>query len=378
MAVKKDERMVKSKKNKDKLVKKITYKCEGSYVDANGNNKRYHKRGFATKSEAQQWEEIFLAKARNEIDTGITYGILYEIYKETKKGKIKDRSYNDMEYLFSLHILPHWSELQINKITLKKIEDWQTKLLNTTHKVRNQEKHFSNKYLESIQMQFKAVLRYGYQMGYTNDQRIIFFDYAKRNDEQKKEMQFWEPDEYNRFISVCDELPYKTLYSTLYWCGIRLGEALALNWNDVDFKKKTISISKSYSKHTHQITSPKTKNSYRSVIVPDKCLSLLEALKNEQKCIIGYNDKNFVFYFNKPLDENAIRERKNNWCKVAGIKQIKIHELRHSHVSLLIHLGFSPFDIAKRLGHTVEMVNNVYGHWFNEAQQSMVDKLNNL
>lgn len=378
MAVKKDERMVKSKKNKDKLVKKITYKCEGSYVDANGNNKRYHKRGFATKSEAQQWEEIFLAKARNEIDTRITYGILYEIYKETKKGKIKDRSYNDMEYLFSLHILPHWSELQINKITLKKIEDWQTKLLNTTHKVRNQEKHFSNKYLESIQMQFKAVLRYGYQMGYTNDQRIIFFDYAKRNDEQKKEMQFWEPDEYNRFISVCDELPYKTLYSTLYWCGIRLGEALALNWNDVDFKKKTISISKSYSKHTHQITSPKTKNSYRSVIVPDKCLSLLEALKNEQKCIIGYNDKNFVFYFNKPLDENAIRERKNKWCKVAGIKQIKIHELRHSHVSLLIHLGFSPFDIAKRLGHTVEMVNNVYGHWFNEAQQSMVDKLNNL
>ena len=85
-----------------------------------------------------------------------------------------------------------------------------------------------------------------------------------------------------------------------------------------------------------------------------------------------------MFYFDKPLDENSIRIKKDRWIKEAGVKRIRIHDLRHSHVSLLISLGFNPFDISKRLGHTVEMVNNVYGHWFQDAQSKMVDKLNTL
>ena len=93
---------------------------------------------------------------------------------------------------------------------------------------------------------------------------------------------------------------------------------------------------------------------------------------------IGYDDNKLVFNFDKHLDENAIRTRKNKWCEQAQVKQIRIHDFRHSHVSLLINMGFNPFEIAKRLGHTVEMVNETYGHLFQEAQQNMINKLDEL
>lgn len=96
------------------------------------------------------------------------------------------------------------------------------------------------------------------------------------------------------------------------------------------------------------------------------------------KIDIKFDNNKLLFYFDKPLDENSIRIKKDRWIKEAGVKRIRIHDLRHSHVSLLISLGFNPFDISKRLGHTVEMVNNVYGHWFQDAQSKMVDKLNTL
>lgn len=372
MAVKSDVRYVNSKKDKNKKIKKVTYKCEGSYIDIDGNAHRYHKRGFTSSEEAKEWERVFLLKVRNSLSDDITFSDLFNIYMDTKKGKIKDRSYNDINYLICSTILPFWKTTVLSKITLKKIEEWQDILLNTKCK---DGKQYSNNYLESIQTKFKAILKYASTMSYIEDTRVCDFKFVKRNNVIKQEMLFWHPDEYMKFISCVDKLPYHALYNTLYWCGLRLGEALALNWNDIDLQARTIDIHKTYSKHTKQITSPKTNNSYRVVIIPKQCLSVLMQLKEEHKKLIGFNEDKFVFNFNKPLDENVIRSYKNNICKKANVQQIRIHDFRHSHVSLLISLGFSTFDIAKRLGHTVEMVNNTYGHWFKEAQIAMVNKL---
>lgn len=375
MSIFKDERMVKSKRNKDKLVKKVTYRCVGSYVDINGTPQHYHKRGFKTLEEAKEWERNFLLKAKNEVTTNITFNEIYELYKETKKGTIKDRSFNDMEYLIKSWILPYWGDKNIKKITIQQIEKFQKSLLS---KKNNNDEYYSNRYLESIQTQFKAVMRYAFNHNYFTDNRLISFPIIKRAGEIKKEMDFFTPEEFIKFIHVVDELPYFVLFNVLYWCGTRLGETLALTWKDIDLKNKSIRINKSYSKHTRQTTAPKTNNSYRNILVPEMCLKALEQLKNIHKMTIGYDDNKLVFNFDKHLDENAIRTRKNKWCEQAQVKQIRIHDFRHSHVSLLINMGFNPFEIAKRLGHTVEMVNETYGHLFQEAQQNMINKLDEL
>ena len=375
MAVKKDERMVHSKKNKDKMVKKITYKCEGSYVDLNGTPHRYHKRGFASSAEAAEWEREFLLKMRTEIDTNMTMNDVFVLYLGSKKNIVKDRTYWELQKTYKRYLYPYWGDLRLRKIRIENIHEFQSFLLNAKT-IKNT--LYSNAMISTIQTRLKSILRYASHNGYISDPKLTNFNIVKRSNEPKKEMCFWHPNEYKQFISVVDDQVYIALFNVLYWCGLRIGEALALRWSDVDLKAKTISISKTYTKHRRQTTTPKTRNSYRAVIMPNECFLSVQALYERHSSIIGFDKDKLLFNFDKPLDDNSIRLKKDKWIAIAKVPRIRIHDFRHSHVSLLINLGFSPFDIAKRLGHTVEMVNDVYGHWFDDAQQKMVDKLNTI
>lgn len=375
MAVKKDERMVKSKKNKDKLVKKITYKCEGSYIDANGSQKRYHKRGFATADEAKEWERVFLLESTTGVSSNMTVNDLYIKFMDRKKLVIRERTFYQTDLSFKKHILPFLGNIKLSNLTLEKIEKYQHDLL-TVNKQNG--KVLKNSTLELIQKELKSLLVFAYEKSYIKNMHILSFKKVINIDESKKEVDFWQPEEFYKFIEVVDDIVYTTLFNVLYWCGLRIGEALALNWNDIDFNKKTITINKSYSEYKHRITNPKTQNSYRTVIMPNKCLDEVSKLFEHDKQIIGFDNQKYIFHFEKPLNQDTIKIRKDRWIAKAHVKRIRIHDLRHSHVSLLINLGFSAFDIAKRLGHSVDMVNNIYGHWFQNAQNKMVDKLNNM
>lgn len=375
MAVKKDERMVKSKKRKDKLVKKVTYKCEGSYIDANGSQKRYHKRGFATADEAKEWERVFLLESTTGVSSNMTVNDLYIKFMDQKKLVIRERTFYQTDLSFKKHILPVLGNIKLSNLTLEKIEKYQHDLL-TVNKQNGEV--LKNSTLELIQKELKSLLAFAYEKSYIKNMHILSFKKVINIDESKKEVDFWQPEEFYKFIEVVDDIVYLTLFNVLYWCGLRIGEALALNWNDIDFNKKTIRINKSYSDYKHRITNPKTQNSYRTVIMPDKCFDAVSKLFEHDKQIIGFDNQKYIFHFEKPLNQDTIKIRKDRWIAKAHVKRIRIHDLRHSHVSLLINLGFSAFDIAKRLGHSVDMVNNVYGHWFQNAQNKMVDKLNNM
>lgn len=375
MAVKKDERMVKSKKRKDKLVKKVTYKCEGSYIDANGSQKRYHKRGFATADEAKEWERVFLLESTTGVSSNMTVNDLYIKFMDQKKLVIRERTFYQTDLSFKKHILPVLGNIKLSNLTLEKIEKYQHDLL-TVNKQNGEV--LKNSTLELIQKELKSLLAFAYEKSYIKNMHILSFKKVINIDESKKEVDFWQPEEFYKFIEIVDDIVYITLFNVLYWCGLRIGEALALNWNDIDFNKKTIRINKSYSDYKHRITNPKTQNSYRTVIMPDKCFDAVSKLFEHDKQIIGFDNQKYIFHFEKPLNQDTIKIRKDRWIAEAHVKRIRLHDLRHSHVSLLINLGFSAFDIAKRLGHSVDMVNNVYGHWFQNAQNKMVDKLNNM
>ena len=326
MAVKSDVRYVNSKRNKTKKVKKTTYKCEGSYVDIDGVPHRYHKRGFSSAEEAKEWERTFLLKATNEVNNNITFKELYAIYKDVKLSKAKNTSLYKVDQMVNLHILPHWSIMKLNKITADKIEKWQTELLNSSYIKNGKEIKYANSHLETIQTRFKSIIKFGITKGFINDLRLSMFDIAKRKDEIKKEMLFWQPYEFMKFIKEIDQLRFYTFFNTLYWCGLRSGEALALTWKDIDLDKRIINIRKSYSKHGKIISTPKTDNSIRDVIIPEMCFKALLQHHEAHKKIIGYCDSRYVFDFEKPLDDNSIRYVKNRACQKAGIKQIRIHD----------------------------------------------------
>ena len=147
--------------------------------------------------------------------------------------------------------------------------------------------------------------------------------------ERKKEMDFWTHEEFKKFISVEDDLMYRTFFKVVYYCGLRKGEARALDWNDIDFNNNTLTIRKGLSDNVNGkryiITSPKTLKSNRILPLSKKFIDDLKALKESVMKYTNFKEDWFVFGNELPLGDDAIRRRKNNNCKLANVKQIRLN-----------------------------------------------------
>jgi integrase len=185
-------------------------------------------------------------------------------------------------------------------------------------------------------------------------------------------MKFWTKDEYLKFADSMRNNPISYyIFEILYWCGLRMGELLALTPADFDFIKGTVSINKSYQriKCKDVITAPKTVKSNRIIKMPD---FLSQEIQDYLKAIYGLSSTDRIFQISKSF----LHKEMNRGAKEQGIKRIRVHDLRHSHVSLLIEMGFSALAISDRLGHeSIEMTYR-YAHLFPSKQTEIADKLN--
>ena len=159
----------------------------------------------------------------------------------------------------------------------------------------------------------------------------------------------------------------------LYWCGIREGELLALTPADFDFERGTVSISKSYQrlKGRDVITDPKTPKSNRVIKMPN---FLCEEMQDFIKSLYGAEPTDRIF----PVTKSYLHREMDRGAKETGLKRIRIHDLRHSHISLLIDMGFSAIAIADRVGHESIDITYNYAHLFPTRQTEMAEKLDCL
>lgn len=186
------------------------------------------------------------------------------------------------------------------------------------------------------------------------------------------EMNFWTTEEFKKFLDKISDRPQSRAgFLTLYYTGIRIGELLALQYSDIDFENCKITINKSYQRIGNRdvITPPKTPKSVRTISIP-------EFLRNELKL---YTDQIYDLHKNDrifPYTKHLFEHEMHRGTKDQEVKRIRIHDLRHSHASLLIELGFSPLAIADRLGHEkVETTLNTYSHLFPYKRDEVADKL---
>ena len=187
-------------------------------------------------------------------------------------------------------------------------------------------------------------------------------------------MNFWTKEEYLKFSEEIMDKPITFYaYELLYWCGIREGELLALTPADFDFKKQTVSITKSYQRINKQdvITEPKTPKSNRVVKMPD---FLSQEIQDFIGQLYGIGDHDRLFMITK----SYLHHEMDRGTKKSGVKRIRIHDLRHSHISLLIEMGFSAVAIADRVGHESIDITYRYARLFPSTQNDMADKLSNL
>lgn len=260
--------------------------------------------------------------------------------------------------------------LIVDKITNEQMNDWQRWLLKTTTR---KGEPLKNRYLQSIQSLVKRVFKFGIDHKFTNNNPTLTMIIIQRKElHHVQEKRILTTQEFNEFIERIDGLEYKAFFSTLYWCGLRMGEAIALNMGD--YKSGRLLVSKNYDYTNHVLTTTKT-NKSRYVDVPKRCGLLLDELLQYNQQFDNDGDSP-LFGVYKRLSPTSIRRKRDE--ALGDLEPFKIHDLRHSHVSTLIELGFTAFEISKRLGHSVEMVNNTYGHLFPSKQKAMIDKLNEL
>lgn len=355
----------------------IVFRC----IDLEGNLKQKKLSGYSTKTLAKQAHADFvtkyctLCKDNNTIKSlkkaqegkeVLTVEKLSALYFESIRNQIKDATIYEKEKIFNLIILPQFRFYELKDLTKQELLKWQDKIWSS--KNPKTKDYYSYKYLSKIRTYFSAFLTWCAERndGFVN--YLLSIKKPKRRT-PKTEMLFWTREEFEKFVAVVDNQTYRAFFSVLFYTGRRKGEVLALSPSDV--LKDSIKFNKSLTRKTlddstYKITSTKTEKVASTPI----CKPLKKELQN-------YTVPKGPFFFggNTPLTDNTLRRAFNKYAAIAGVKQIRVHDLRHSFVSMLIHLGANLTVVADLIGDTLAQVTKTYAHLYEEDKHKIIGKI---
>jgi integrase len=369
------------------------YDVRFRWIDETGHEiqKRLHDADWMTIKLAEKGKEKWLAdnpenKTKNKAEKNITtFDEMYEMYLEHILTAVKESSYVAFKQRMDSFVVPYfkgWKMRDINKLTVTKWQDdlSQKKIDNDLEKNQS----YSYEYKKAIRNAFYNFFEFAGLYGYNNPFEKVkgFKDINTNPEETDEDLNFWTEEEFMTFIKVVNDFMYKALFYIAYLTGARKGEYLSLKWKDIDFINHTIKINKTLSIKTinkkYKITTPKTKNSKRTVYLRVEVFKLLEQYKQTQTCE-NFSDEWFIFGGIKHIPFQTLTNRFNSYIKKAGVKQITVHELRHSCVSLFINKGGHSLDVlyavAQHIGDTPEQVLKTYGHLFKSNKMNIIDTL---
>ena len=334
------------------------------YTNWQGIKKQKWKRGFATKKEALGFERNFLEQQSANPD--MTFQNLYEIYMEDMAARLKQSTLLTKKAVLQTHILPFFSSKPINEIKASDVRRWQAKLMSSPN-------NYSQTYLKKINTELNSIINYAkrfYDLNTNPCGKAGTIGKAKA-----EEMDYWTYDEYIAFREGVKDKPLSYIcFEVLYWTGMREGELLALSPADIDLDNKTISINRTYQRIEGKdvFTSPKTRKSKRKIPIPDfLCQELSDYIQS--RYMLDADERLF------PVTKSYLSHEMIRGCKNTDVKKIRIHDIRHSHASLLINQGCDALMLADRLGHEkVSTTLNTYSHLFPHKQQELVHSLESL
>lgn len=341
--------------------------CSSFYYETpSGQSKRKYKRGFDTEEEANEYEKRFKENAGDP--SQMTVAELIESYLDFVRPRTRWSTYDTKSRILKQMIVPYFGKRLAGEIRHLDIIRWQGWLGGLRQK---NGKPYSATFIREANNQLSALFNYAedkLELDSNPPKKV-----KKAGSSKSEEMQIWDKEEYGRFL---DAVSNKDLsfyaFEVLYWTGIREGELLALTPRDFDLDAGTLSINKSYSRTDGKdvIGPPKTKMSYRTITLSD-------FLIDEIRIWFGYADfaeDERIF----PVTKHYLWNEMERGCAKSGVKRIRVHDLRHSHVSILIEMGFNAKAIAARVGHKSEHITFRYAHLFPGAQDEMANSLQEI
>lgn len=338
-----------------------------------GKQIQKYRSGFATKKEARaEYSKLILSTPDEltEKKEEVTFKkFIQEIYLPWYKTQVKESTYKNRYATIEKHF-SYFYKMNTDKIEPIHVQNWQLKLA----------KNYSPNYVRIIQ----GMLAIAFD-------RAIVLGLAKKNParmignvkSRKPKIDFWTLDEFQKVISLLYKGDYYEHYLfisfwLLFMTGMRIGEAAALQWSDIDFETGILSINKNLYYKTmteYKFVEPKTQAGIRDIVIDDDTIKELKEWKEVQQKVLTNCD--FVMsYSGIPTSKHTLPRALEKLAEPAGVHRIKIHALRHSHASLLISMGENPLIIKDRLGHEkIQTTLGTYGHLYPNSNFEVAKKL---
>lgn len=336
----------------------VSFYCK----DYLGNNKKYKKSGFRTKSLANEYANDFIAKMSGSSEVMLFTAV--ETYLDYMKDKVKLSTNNSKRVAYNA-LKRVAGNIQLNKIDARYISITYEALKDTPAIQKDVKKLLGGTFEY-------AKVHFGITHNIAREVKITRINY---NDREEKVKEIWTLNEFNEFISKLfqsnlTKLPkYVLIYNLLYFTGMRPGELSALTLNDIDLENKTIRVNKTRLNQT-MVNSPKTKSSNRVIKIHNGLVNML------QKYIETLPKIKTEFIFPAP---STLKSMLNIHLKFTGVKKISLHSFRHSHASFLVANGIDIVTISNRLGHSNAYITlSVYSHLYKDKDDSVINILESL
>lgn len=358
------------------------------YVDPlTGKKREKSKSNFRTKKEAQiaaSQVEINLENNFIEKNDNITINEYIDTWFNVYKYSIKESSWKSRQDSMKV-IKKHAGNIRLKKITLSYYQNLLNKLGS----------HYAKNTLIAIHQVFSMMIKQAIRDHYFNanpisEAKLPREKYVANNEELK----YWQKDDLNKFLNCLKDKKQNkelTLFLLLAFSGLRIGEAVCLKWNDIDFENATVHVNKTIFqkkglKHDYQLTEPKTRSSFRKVPIPPQVINQLKNWKHQQHQFImenrhTYNNLNFIFAdkTGHPTPSRNFSYKLNTFTKKANVPKIPPHGLRHTYTALLIEADIDIKEIQLRLGHaSIKTTLDVYAHISKDKQIKSINQFNNF
>ena len=340
------------------------------FRDYAGNAIQKKKEGFATKHEAQAWETDY--RKQHEGKERLTFAQAWVRYiadceKRLKAGSVRQKQVN-------YKVFRPFYDTPIAEITTAMVRQWQNEVLLAANK-ENGKLKYAARTIKNINTTLSSFFGYCVKFCGLDKNPVLgagVITIRAKDEKPARLTDIWQKAQFNTFLQYIERQDLRLIYSILFWCGLRRGECLGLRVKDVDIANRIMHIRQS--RFRHEIDLPKTKSSLRDIKIPQIIIDMMkEYLKHLY--IESKNDLLFPNVNTWTLDNSFGPTQEQ-----AGIKpRIRLHDLRHSHASMLIHLGFSPQAVADRLGHAnAAMVLSIYGHMYPQVRTEVVDAIDKI
>lgn len=366
---------------------KQKYLVRLNYQDNYGKSRQLTRTAYGSE-EAKQLERELLYQIKIEKPAQkLTLSKLKDEYIKNKKHEVRETSLDKTDRILNRYVLTDdLKNIKIDKLTVPVLQQWKTNINNMG---------LSTVTKQNIYGEFRALLNYAVKIEYISKNNLIKVGNFKAPLEKKKEMLFYTPDEFKKYINQAkifaeEQEQQGNIYGynvymffmIAFYTGMRKGEIHALTWSDIEFKKHIINITKSLAqklKGGDRITPPKNASSIRSIEMPEPLENALKQHYKRCKSIERFNDNFFICGGTKALRDSSLNKINHDIADRAKVKRIRIHDFRHSHASLLANEGINIQEVAKRLGHSkIDMTWNRYSHLYPRESERALKVLNKI